>query len=40
MQLWCNQNEHGPFSDSGYKLARVLWVHYISKVSSAAFPPM
>ena len=40
MQLWCNQNEHGSFSDSGYKLARVLWVHYISKVSSAAFLPV
>ncbi|KAK9838521.1 hypothetical protein WJX81_004941 [Elliptochloris bilobata] len=31
LRLWCNQNERGPFSDSGYKLARVLWVHYASK---------
>lgn len=31
-QLWCNQMEPPPkFTPSGYKLARVLWIHYISK---------
>ena len=35
LRLWCNQNEQGPFSDSGYKLARVLWVHYVSKARPA-----
>ncbi|KAK9820370.1 hypothetical protein WJX72_009566 [[Myrmecia] bisecta] len=32
LQLWCNRNDPGPtFSDSGYRLARVLWIHYLSK---------
>ena len=32
--LWCNQNDTAPFTDreaSGYRLARVLWIHYVSK---------
>lgn len=32
--LWCNQNDPAPFTDtsaSGYRLARVLWIHYVSK---------
>ncbi|GMH41441.1 hypothetical protein BSKO_09351 [Bryopsis sp. KO-2023] len=31
--LWCNPFEAGPdpFTKSGYALARVLWIHYLSK---------
>jgi len=32
--LWCNPNDPAPFTDtsaSGYRLARVLWIHYVSK---------
>ena len=32
-RLWCNPVEKGPgFSDSGYAMARILWIHYLSKV--------
>lgn len=32
-QLWCNPNDSGSsFGPHGYKLARVLWIHYVSKV--------
>ena len=32
-QLWCNPNDSGrTFSPDGYRLARVLWIHYLSKV--------
>ena len=32
-QLWCNLNDSGrTFSPDGYRLARVLWIHYLSKV--------
>ena len=32
-QLWCNPNDSGStFSPDGYRLARVLWIHYLSKV--------
>jgi len=32
--LWCNPNDPSPFSDrsgSAYGLARILWIHYVSK---------
>ena len=33
VRLWCNPVEKGPgFSDSGYAMARILWIHYLSKV--------
>ncbi len=33
-QFWCNPNDGGAtFSDSGYRLACVLWLHYVSKVA-------
>eukprot|EP00891_Asterochloris_glomerata_P000399 jgi/Astpho2/399/Aster-x0922 len=32
VRLWCNPVEKGPgFSDSGYAMARILWIHYLSK---------
>ncbi len=34
-QLWCNANDSrigGGFTPDGYRLARVLWIHYLSKV--------
>lgn len=37
-QLWCNPNDSGSsFGPHGYKLARVLWIHYISKVRTTEF---
>jgi len=34
-QLWCNPNDSGAsFGPHGYKLARVLWIHYVSKVGN------
>ena len=36
-QLWCNPNDSGrTFSPDGYRLARVLWIHYLSKVHKTA----
>jgi GNS1/SUR4 family len=40
-QLWCNPNDGGRspslgFSNSGRALANVLWVQYVSKVTSAS----
>lgn len=34
--LWGNVTEPGEFSDSGRRLAFVIWVHYLSKVRIVA----
>jgi len=36
--LWGNLAEQGEFSDSGRRLAVVIWVHYLSKVGAHAGP--
>jgi hypothetical protein len=34
LKLWGNEAEPGDvFSASGYRLARVIWIHYLSKVT-------
>ncbi len=36
-RLWCNPVEPGQsFTESGYRLARVLWLFYLSKVCANA----
>ena len=40
VRLWCNPVEKGPgFSDSGYAMARILWIHYLSKVGQPLLLP-